>query len=92
MAREIANIVAGRGGLTALGNGDGQAASAYCDPGTVSHPPNVRTSAYAWCGINYADGSVWKQQVTVAFDSHGNPVADFGTLGTEVLQPTDGQL
>jgi hypothetical protein len=92
VAREIANIVVGRGGLTALDHGDGQAASAYCDPGTVSHPPNVSTSTSAACGINYADGSVWKQQVTVTFDSHGSPVADFANLGTEVLQPTDGQL
>ena len=92
VAVEIANIVVGRGGLTALDHGDGQAASAYCDPGTVSHPLNVGTSTSAACGINYADGSVWKQQVTVTFDSHGKPVADFATLGTEVLPPTDGQL
>jgi hypothetical protein len=91
-AREIANIVAGKGGLTALDNGDGQAASAYCDPGTVPHLSTVSTSTSAWCGISYADGSVWKQQVTVTFDSHGSPVADFATLGTEVLQLTDGQL
>jgi|SRR5208282_1342062 len=91
-AREIANIVVGKGGLTALDNGDGQAASAYCDPSTVSHAPNVTTSTSAACGINYSDGSVWKQKVTVTFDSHGNPGADSANLGTEVLQPTDGQL
>jgi hypothetical protein len=92
VARDIANIVAGRGGLTALDNGNAQATSAYCDPGTVSHLPNVSTSTSATCGINYADGSVWKQQVTITFDSHGSPVADFANLGTEVLQPADGQL
>jgi hypothetical protein len=47
---------------------------------------------FGQCGINYADGSVWKQTVTVTSDSHGNPVADSANLGTEVLQPTDGQL
>ncbi len=91
VAREIANMVAGRGGLTALDNGVAQAASAYCDPGTVSHAPNASTTS-ASCGINYSDGSVWKQKVAVTFDSHGNPVADSANLGTEVLQPTDGQL
>ena len=92
VAREIANIVVGKGGLSALDHGDGQAASAYCNPSTVSHPPNVSTSTSAWCGINYADGSVWVQVVTVTFDSRGNPVADFANLGTDVSQPTDGQL
>ena len=89
VAREIANTVAGRGGLTALDNGVARAASAYCDPGAVSHAPNASTTS-ASCGINYSDGSVWKQKVTVTFDSHGNPVADSANLGTEVLQPTDG--
>jgi len=91
VAREIADIVVGRGGLTALYDGDGQAASAYCDPSTVSHAPNAR-ALYASCGINYADGSVWKQKVTVTFDSHGTPVADSADLGPEVLHPADGQL
>lgn len=91
MAREIANVVAGRGGLTALDNGTSQAASAYCDPGTVSHVLNATTASVS-CGVNYSDGSVWKQTVTVTFDSHGSPVADSANLGTEVLQPTDGQL
>ena len=92
VAREIANIVVGRGGLTALDHGDGQATWAYCDPGTVSHLSTVSTSTSAACGISYADGSVWKQQVTITFDSHGSPVADFANPGTEVLQPADGQL
>ena len=52
----------------------------------------VSASTFASCGINYADGSVWKQTVTFTSDSHGNPVADSANLGTEVLQPTDGQL
>jgi hypothetical protein len=92
VAREIANIVTGRGGLAALDNGDGQATSAYCNPGTVPHLSTVSTSTSATCGINYSDGSVWKQQVTITFNSHGSPVADFANLGTEVLQPADGQL
>ena len=92
MAREIANIAAGKGGLTALAEGDAQAASAYCDPSTVSHPPNVSSSASATCGINYSDGSVWKQKVIVVFDNHGHLVADWADLGTEVLLPAAGQL
>jgi carbamoylphosphate synthase small subunit len=54
--------------------------------------PKVSASTFASCGINYADGSVWKQTVTVTSDNHGNPVADSVNLETEVLQPTDGQL
>jgi hypothetical protein len=92
VAREIANIAAGKGGLAALANGEGQAASVYCDPSTVSHAPNASSSASATCGINYSDGSVWKQKVTVVFDSHGHPVADLADLGTEVLLPAAGLL
>ena len=92
MAREIANIAAGKGGLAALAEGVAQAALVYCDPGTVSHAPNVRSSASATCGINYSDGSVWKQKVIVIFDNHGRPVADWADLGTEVLLPGTGQL
>jgi hypothetical protein len=92
VAREIAAITVGKGGLAALGNGGGRAISAYCDPSTVSHTPGVSTSASAACGINYSDGSVWKQTITVIFDSHGHPAADSANLGTEVLQPTSGQL
>ena len=91
MAGEIANIAVGKGGLTALDDGDGQAASAYCDPSTVSSRPNLTTtSTSASCGINYSDGSVWKQTVTVVLDSHGHPVTDSATLGTEVVPPADG--
>ena len=92
MAREIANIAAGKGGLAALAEGVAQAALVYCDPGTVSHAPNVRSSASATCGINYSDGSVWRQKVIVVFDNHGHPVADWADLGTEVLLPAAGQL
>ena len=92
MAREIADIVAGKGGLAALAEGVAQAASVYCDPSTVSHAPNVSSSASATCGINYSDGSVWRQKVIVVFDSHGHPVADWAELGTEVLLPSAGQL
>ena len=92
VAREIATIVVGRGGLAALDHGVGRAISATCDPGTASNPSKVSVSTFASCGINYADGSVWKQTVTVTSDSQGNPVADSANLGTEVLRPTDGQL
>jgi hypothetical protein len=92
VAREIANIAAGKGGLAGLTEGVAQAALVYCDPGTVSHAPNVSSSASATCGINYSDGSVWKQKVIVIFDNHGHPVADWADLGTEVLLPGTGQL
>ena len=92
VAREIANIAVGKGGLPALANGEGQAASVYCDPSTVSHAPNVSSSTSVTRGINYSDGSVWKQKVTVIFDSHGHPVADSANLGTEVSLPGAGLL
>jgi hypothetical protein len=88
LAQDMARIVAGSGGLAALGNGDGQAALAYCDPSTVSGRPDVGTPMSASCGINYSDGSVWRQTVTVTFDDHGSPVADRANLGTELLPPT----
>ena len=90
VARDIARIAVGNGGLTALDKGDGQATAATCDPGTVSSRPGVSTSTSASCGISYADGSVWRQTVTVTFGSKGNPVADGTDLGTEVLPPTGG--
>jgi hypothetical protein len=90
LARDIARIAVGSGGLAALDNGDGQAALAYCDPSTVSGRPHVDTAVSASCGINYSDGSVWRQTVTVTFDSHGSPVADRTSLGTELLPPTSG--
>lgn len=94
LARDIANIAVGKGGLAALGNGVARATLAVCDPGTVSKPPRPGTwaSASASCGINYSDGSVWQQTVTVAFNGHGSPVTSWATLGTEILQPTAGQL
>jgi hypothetical protein len=90
VAREIARIAVGHGGLTALNSGDGQAALATCDPGTLSNRPDVSTPASASCGISYADGSVWRQTVTVTFGSNGNPVAAWTNLGTELLLPTGG--
>ena len=59
----------------------------YCDPGTASHAPNVSSSASATCGINYSDGSVWKQKVIVIFDNHGHPVADWADLGLRCCCP-----
>jgi hypothetical protein len=90
LAREIASIAIGNGGLAALDQGDGQAYLATCDPGTVSNRPAAGTSTSALCGIGYADGSVWQQRVTVTFDSRGKPVADGTNLGTELLMPTAG--
>jgi hypothetical protein len=87
-AREIANIAVGKGGLTALHDGYGQATSAYCDPSTVSRPHNISTPTSVSCRIKYSDRSVWKQTVTVAFNNHGNPIADWAYLGTEVSRPS----
>jgi hypothetical protein len=89
-AQEIARIVIGNGGLTALDRGDGHAYLATCDPGTVSNRLAAGTSTSALCGIGYADGSVWRQRVTVTFDSQGKPVADGTNRGTELLMPTGG--
>ena len=88
MAREIARIAIGNGGLPALDQGGGPAYLATCDPGTVSGRPAAGTSTSALCGIGYADGSVWQQTITVTFDSQGRPVADGTNLGTELLMPT----
>jgi hypothetical protein len=90
MARDIARIAIGNGGLTALDQGDGQAYLATCDPGTVSNGSAAGTSTSALCGIGYSDGSVWQQRVTVTFDSQGKPVADGANLGTELLMPAGG--
>ena len=90
MARDIARIAAGNGALAALDNGDGSAAMAYCDPGTVSSRPRADGPVSVSCGISYSDGSVWRQTVTVTFDSHGSPVADGASLGVELVPPTDG--
>jgi hypothetical protein len=90
MARDIARIAIGNGGLPALDQGDGQAYLATCDPGTVSNRSAAGTSTSALCGIGYADGSVWQQRVTVTFDSQGKPVADGANLGTELLMPAGG--
>jgi hypothetical protein len=90
VARDIARIAIGNGGLTALDQGDGRAYLATCDPGTVSNRPAAGASTSALCGISYADGSVWRQTVTVTFDSQGKPVADGTNLGTELLMPIGG--
>jgi hypothetical protein len=92
LARDIANTAVGKGtaGLGALSDGDGQATMAYCNPSTVSRLPHASTPASVSCGIGYSDGSVWKQTVTVAFDSHGRPLAGQATRGTEMLQPSVG--
>jgi hypothetical protein len=90
VARDIARIAVGNGGLAALDNGDGQATFAYCDPGTVSSRIGAGLPVSASCGVSYSDGSVWRQTVTVTFDSHGSPVADWTYLGTELLPPTAG--
>ena len=90
LARDIARIAVGNGGLAVLDNGDGAATLAYCDPGTVSGRPHVGITVSAVCGISYSDGSVWRQTVTVIFDGHGRPAADRANLGTELVQPTGG--
>jgi hypothetical protein len=90
MARDIAGIAMGNGGLAALDNGDGMASLAYCDPATVSGRIHVSTPVSASCGISYSDGSVWRQTVTVSFDGLGGPVTDRASLGTELLQPAGG--
>ena len=90
VARDIARIAEGNGGLAALGNGDGQATLAYCDPSTVSRGSHAGTPVSASCGISYSDGSVWRQTVTVTFGSHGSPVADWANLGAELLPPAGG--
>jgi len=90
MARDIARIAMGNGGLAALDNGDGLATVAYCDPATVSGRLRVSIPVSASCGIGYSDGSVWRQTVTVSFDGLGRPVADQASLGTELVQPAGG--
>ena len=90
VARNIGRIVAGNGGLSALDNAEDRATLANCDPSTVSNQSRVGTLISASCGISYSDGSVWRQTVTVTFDIHGHPVADWTDVGTELLQPTGG--
>ncbi len=90
LARDIAKIAVGNGGLDMLDNGDGRAVLAYCDPSTVSGSPHVGTPVSASCGVHYSDGSVWQQTVTVTFDRHGRPAADGTNLGNELLPPISG--
>jgi hypothetical protein len=92
MARDIANLTVGKGtaGLGALADGDGQATAAYCNPGTVSRPPHASTPASVSCRIRYSDGSVWQQTITIAFDSHGRPIAGRANRETEIVPPGAG--
>jgi hypothetical protein len=90
MARDIARIAVGNGGLAALDNGDGRATGAYCDPGTVPSRLRAGIPVSASCGISYSDGSVWRQTVTVTFDNHGSPVVDWASLGAELVSPAGG--
>ena len=88
VAQDVADIAVGNGVLTPLEGGDGQAASANCDPSTVSNPPDISSPTSASCDITYSDGSIWQQTVTITFDSQGNPVADSTNEGIELSQPT----
>jgi hypothetical protein len=90
LAWQIATITVGRGGLTALTDGDGQAILAYCDPSTVSKPPHASTPTSVSCRIGYSDGSVWKQTVSVTFGSHGSAITGWANRGTQIVQPRAG--
>ena len=92
LARDIADIAVGKGtgGLGALADDDGQATVAYCNPSTISRPPHASSPASVSCRIRYSDGSVWQQTITVAFDSHGRPIAGWANRGTEILPPGAG--
>jgi hypothetical protein len=90
VAQWVANIAVGNGSLTALSWGDGQATYADCDPSTVSNPPGASTPASALCDIEYSDGSIWQQTVTITLDSQANPVSDSTNAGIELAQPANG--
>jgi hypothetical protein len=90
VAQWVANIAVGNGSLTALSWGDGQATYADCDPSTVSNPSGAGTPASAVCHIEYSDGSIWQQTVTITLDSQANPVSDSTNVGTELAQPANG--
>jgi hypothetical protein len=90
VAQWVANIAVGNGPLTTLSWGDGQATYADCDPSTVSNPSGAGTPASAVCDIEYSDGSIWQQTVTITLDSQANPVADSTNVGTELRQPANG--
>ena len=90
VTRDVADIAAGNGVLAALEGSDGQAASADCDPSTVSNPPDVSTPTSASCDITYSDGVVRQQTVTITFDSEGNPVTASTNDGIELSQPAAG--
>jgi hypothetical protein len=90
VAQWVANIAVGNGPLTALSWSDGQATYADCDPSTVSNPSGAGTPAAAVCDIEYSDGSIWQQTVTITLDSQANPASDSTNVGTELAQPANG--
>jgi hypothetical protein len=90
VAQWVANIAVGNGSLTALSWGDGQATYADCDPSTVSNPSGAGTPASALCDIEYSDGSIWQQTVTITLDTQANPVSDSTNAGIELAQPANG--
>lgn len=66
--------------------GDGTtAASATCDPATVSDPPAVTTPTTVSCDITYSDGSVWQQTVTVTYDNDGTPATVSTDHGVQLV-------
>jgi hypothetical protein len=90
VAREIANLAVGNGGLDPLATDDGVTATdATCDPQTVSNPSDVSTPTTASCDITYSDGSVWQQTVTITYDSKGQPLTSSTNSGIELSQPTN---
>jgi len=85
VADAIAGLVVGNGSLGPLTTADGTTATqATCDPRTVSNPPDPSTPSTASCDITYSDGTVWRQTVTVNFDSAGNPVSDSTNSGIQI--------
>jgi hypothetical protein len=85
VADAIANLAVGNGALGPLTAGDGTTATqATCDPRTVSNPPDPSTPSTASCDITYSDGTVWRQTVTVNFDSAGHPVSDSTNSGIQI--------
>jgi hypothetical protein len=78
----------GKGRLAALKGRHGKATWARCDASTVSSPPDAGTSKTALCVIFYSDSSVWRQKVTVRYDSQGKPVDHSADVGTELAAGT----
>ena len=85
VADAIAGLVVGNDVLGPLTRADGTAATqATCDPRTVSNPPDPSVPSTASCDITYSDGTVWRQTVTVNFDSSGEPVSDSTNSGMQI--------